>query len=624
MQIQQRNRVSRQRPAFLTLAVGLVALAATLVPKATGAFAVFKVDPYCPGVYSNIQDAVDAAAAYADADYFDYVWIANNVSYSNQHIVINDQRTVIIEGGFADCNDFDPGTEHTTISGAGNGGYPVFEIAGNNSAVVLLNLNITGAQTSGSGGGIAFAGHGELDIGQTNVYLNQANYGGGINFYGDSNGATLYLWADATLLNNTANVSGGGVRVEGSARLYALQQQTWIGYNHANGGYGGGVEILGPARADIGSGGYNGVGVISYNDAVDGGGAAAIPASGNDATLRIFTTDPANPVQIDNNVASGTGGGVYLGATAIGSGNLCAFDFRLHDNAGTDGAAVFADTHSESFYDDNGGRVFLNVSPPSEVMFGTGCGPESPPTLGAVDCAAGTPCNEIRGNQAVDLNAVPTSGAVISAGSAAGLQGDPFSLRDNAAATLIRLYGGSNAPYVASVVRNCLIADNHTQHELISIHDGRGFGINGCTITHNAIDNGYVIYANTSSGLTLVNSIIDQPGRSVLDYVGEAANRSIDYVIANETFTLPGAQHTQGNTPVYVDAANGDYHLGPHSPGVDYAPTQAGSDLDGNPRSVDLASVANLYGPRDLGAYERQIDGCGAADTLFCNGFDAP
>jgi hypothetical protein len=94
-------------------------------------------------------------------------------------------------------------------------------------------------------------------------------------------------------------------------------------------------------------------------------------------------------------------------------------------------------------------------------------------------------------------------------------------------------------------------------------------------------------------------------------------------VIANETASLPGAQHTQGNTLVYVDAANGDYHLAPNSPGVDYAPTQNGSDLDGNPRDVELAQVPNLYGPRDIGAYERQsaFNGCGTAETIFCDGF---
>ena len=586
----------------------------------TFAFAVFKVDPYCgdPSVYNSIQAAVDAAAAYADADYFDYVWISNNTSYNHQHIVINDQRTVIIEGGFSDCNDIDPGTNHTTISGAGNGGYPVFDITGNNSAVVLLNLYITGAQTGGSGGGIAFAGHGELDIGQTSVYLNTANYGGGINFYGDSNSASLYLWEGTTVLNNTANVSGGGVRIEGSARLYALQPQTWIGYNHANGGYGGGVEILGPARADIGSAGYNGVGVISYNDAVDGGGAAAIPSSGN-ATLRIFTTDPANPVQIDNNIASGNGGGVYLGVSADLSlrGVFCAFDFRLRNNAGVDGAAIYS----------NIGFVYLD-----HLGFAPedGCGPEQPYSLGAQPCSAGTACNDVSGNQAVDSSNAPTNGTIINAGSATTLEVDRLRMRGNAAATLISVSGVDGD--LPTYLHSCLIADNHTQHELISIPDGRTLEIEGCTITHDTIDNGYVIYAN-SHAFKLFESIVDQPGYNILD-VGSYHNVLVDFVIANEIATLdPYSANTQVQTPVYVDAANGDYHLAATSPGVDWARVPSPgdlyltsyTDLDDNPRDVDLASIADIYGPRDLGAYERQnfFSNCGAADTLFCNGFEA-
>jgi hypothetical protein len=602
----------KRRPGLLAFVVGLAALVPLLASQPAHAFAVFKVDPYCPdpSVYSTIQDAVDAAAAYADADYFDYVWISNNTSYGGQHIVINDQRTVIIVGGFSDCSDNDPGTDHTTVSGAGNGGYPVFDITGNNSAVVLLNLYITGAQTSGSGGGIAFAGHGELDIGQTSLFLNEANYGGGINFYGDSNGAALYLWHDTTVLNNTANVSGGGVRVEGSARLYALEAQTWIGYNHANNGYGGGVEILGPARADIGSAGYNGVGVLSYNDAVNGGGAAAIPTSGH-ATLRIFTTDPANPVQIDNNVASSNGGGVYLGVGSDLSkrGVLCALSFRLHDNSGADGAAVFA----------NIGLIYFNLDPffPEDQ-----CGPEGPYALGAVGCAAGAPCNEIAGNQAVDINAQPTNGAILSAGSATTLQGNRFSMRSNAAAVLIDVSG--NEGDLPTFSRNCLIADNHTQHELLSIPDGRTFDIDGCTLTHNVIDSGYVMYANDNS-FQLLNSIVDQPGYSVLDHVGYAGGVLVNFVIANEMASLSTyASNSQVQTPVYVDAANGDYHLARNSPGVDYAPAGSSSDtdLDGLPRDIDLAAVWDVYGPRDLGAYERSTYyACGTADSIFCDGF---
>jgi hypothetical protein len=42
-------------------------------------------------------------------------------------------------------------------------------------------------------------------------------------------------------------------------------------------------------------------------------------------------------------------------------------------------------------------------------------------------------------------------------------------------------------------------------------------------------------------------------------------------------------------------------------------------DLDGQPREVDLAAVPNEFGPRDLGAYERQTL---AADIIFEDGFE--
>ena len=522
----------------------------------------------------------------------------------------------------AQCDPFiggcpSPGSTQPLATVDGSNAARVLVITGN-SYVSLRNIRIThGDAGGGDGGGIAFAGTGTLSLTRSDVSTNHAGYGGGINFDGSGGAASLYLLNETTLYYNTAAVSGGGIRIEGSARLFALQPKTYINSNHALTGYGGGIEILGPARADIGSPGYNGDGMVSHNDASDGGGVAAIPLSNGDATVRIFTTDPASPVRIDNNIASNHGGGIYLGAESSNfhSGVLCAYDFRINDNQGADGAALYTDTSSSAFDDDVGGEIYLNTIPPEGVGGAPHCGPETPPALGAVDCAAGAPCNELRGNQAAD------TGAVIAVGSAGGFEADPFILRGNSAATLLRLTGQDDG-FLPAVQRNCLIAGNHTQHELISVQDGRGFGINGCTLVGNTIDNGYVMYVN--GRLTLVNSIIDQPGYSVLDFVGDAANRSINYVIANETASLPGAQHTQGNTLVYVDAANGDYHLALDSPGVDYAPAQNGSDLDGNPRDVNLTQVPNLYGPRDIGAYERQsaFNGCGTVDTIFCNAFE--
>ena len=78
------------------------------------------------------------------------------------------------------------------------------------------------------------------------------------------------------------------------------------------------------------------------------------------------------------------------------------------------------------------------------------------------------------------------------------------------------------------------------------------------------------------------------------------------------------------DAPRFVDVALRDYHLAPFSPGLDAAPASDDApDLDKNPRNVDLAEIANLQGPRDLGPYELQSipSGC-APDAIFCNGFE--
>jgi hypothetical protein len=83
---------------------------------------------------------------------------------------------------------------------------------------------------------------------------------------GNGGTALITLFANSTVLNNTANVSGGGIRLEGSARLRrdGRRRPGSLSITRTE-DYGGGVEVLAPARADIGSGGYNGNAVVSDN-----------------------------------------------------------------------------------------------------------------------------------------------------------------------------------------------------------------------------------------------------------------------------------------------------------------------------------------------------------------------
>ena len=233
----------------LGLRTGLCLAAIASAAPSASAFNVYTVggDAACP--YAFIQDAIDAAAANPGED---YVFIASNGAYEDQHVVVTDQDVDIV-GGFPDCTQLgDPGSAVTSISGTS--GHSVFEIEGN-SHVYMVNLDISGAvmDESHSGGGIYFGGFGALELANTAVFNNQAGYGGGIDMSPSGGHADLRLDSETLIIENTALVSGGGIRIEGDTRLYVLQPQTHIKLNHALNGYGGGIEVLTPAHADIGS-----------------------------------------------------------------------------------------------------------------------------------------------------------------------------------------------------------------------------------------------------------------------------------------------------------------------------------------------------------------------------------
>lgn len=589
-------------------------LAGACSPAMAFAFNVYKVggDAACP--YATIQQAVDAAKASPGAD---YVWLAMNGTYSGENVHIdNDTDGVIIVGGLVDCNDNDVDTRTTTVSGAGNDGSAVFTIRGN-SSVLLQNLLITGANrnSDANGGGVDFDGSGFLGFKLSYVSLNSSGYGGGVNAKGDGGHLDVVLEDNTVILNNTASTSGGGIRVEGDTRLYALQQQTWIGLNHADGGFGGGIEVIGPAHADIGSAGYNGVGVVSSNTAQYGGGISINEDTIEEGTaLRVFTVDPAHPVQVSNNFASATGGGIYLGSS-FGQDRhifLCLADFRLDDNVAQEGSAIYAERNA---------TVAINAATLDEDQCVL---PEPAAALGAVSCAAGTECNELKRNIAADGNNNPTEGSTILLQTNAFLRANRFRASSNTGAHVLREVADDSDS--GAFVYNCLLTDNMLTQEVLAMTDGDDdigeLSIASCTIAHNTIGSEYVIAARHYFGLA--DSIVDQLGHPTVTFSGGFFN--VDYVLSNDVSTLPMKVGIALGQPHFVDAASGDYHLMPTSEGVDFAPAHGGVDLDGEARAVNLP-IPDQFGPMDLGAYEIQLGtvlACAGTDTIFCNGFESP
>ena len=568
--------------------------------------------------YATIAAALTAAAS--DLGGNKEILVADNQAYANQALAI-DGMSITIEGVPA-CNYVQP-SGNTTINGGS--GHSVLTIRGD-SHVRLKNLTISGGHPSDSaaGGGIDFAGTGALTIDHTTISSNHAGYGGGINFNGSGGVAYLGFGTETQILSNTATTSGGGVRIEGNAVLTITAPQVWLAFNEAVGGYGGGLEVIGPARADLGSPGYRiaeYAGLVYENSALYGGGVAIFGGSGasQHAIVRLFATDAANPVMIRANSAAQTGGGVYLQPDAGPNqsfATLCGIDYRLTDNTAQEGSAIYADEDSTSL--DGYTGSFISLRPYTD---NADCTQVALPS-NVVACTSES-CNSIDHNVAQNTAGQATAGSTILMQTFAMGSFDRLRLRNNTGEHALRLVGGGGAfeTTIASV-SNALLVGNVMRNELVLADSGTDLTVKNATFTGNQSPSGVVIRAN--GRLTVGESIFAQgPASSVL-FGGSPSNLDLDYILSMETASLASGTHVVQGDPSFVDVAQGDYHLRPNSLAIDAAPPVAGDDrdLDGNPHDQDVASVPDQDGDRDLGAYERQQRYCGAADTVFCATFD--
>jgi len=590
----------------------LCGASACCAPQLAHAFAIFTVGAGCP--YATIQAAL-TAAYYSPGE--DYVWIANNAIYSAQHITIADQD-VDIEGGFTDCNDFDIGpNDTTTISGAGNDGGPVFEIGGN-AHVYLGNLVIRGADrgTSSSaskGGGVSFVGAGSLSLGNTTVTSNTAYRGGGIYVEQSGGDATLTLLANTLILSNNA-ADGAGIALVGgrpgladqhNVYFFADAADTLVAYNHASRA-GGGLFVNYLAQAHLSSPGYGGLGVIFDNTAAQGGGiAVTMPTQASVAGPHVTLQggDPAHPVRLQGNSASSAGGALYLshGTGTLGnypSLQVDASGFRMDDNIAPEGAAIFNETDPPAPNGSYHGITYLNLRNSTGIGY-----------------------NSIDGNSALDGLGNPSGGSTLLLQTDGEFVLEGVSLRNNHGAHVIRTV--SPASYDGRVtVDSVLLADNSVSSDLLSF-EGNAYtgtiGFTGSTISHNTIGGG-VVYSGYNLSLSL--DILDQPGTIALGYAGPPSGISASLLLASDPATLP-ANSVMPGTPLFVDAAGGDYRLSKWSPGLDAGAGSAFSayDLAGNPRVHALTSIPNGAGGggQDIGAFEMQYV-C-APDEVYCSGF---
>jgi hypothetical protein len=543
--------------------------------------------------YAFIQDAIDAAANNPGED---YVFIASNRTYADQHLVITGQDVDIV-GGFPDCTQLgDPGLVQTTIGGTS--GHSVIEVEGTSHAY-FSNLVITGAVMDDShhGGGIYFGGAGALTLRYSWVFDNQAGYGGGIAV--NPSGPTTLNLLGSVVSGNTALVSGGGIQIEGATTFNASPIDGYANYiaqNAAQSQDGGGIKVIGPAIANIASS------VIDLNSANSGGGISAISTSQGPARVNLYTTNAAIPIVLYGNTAQQDGGGMFLLSKGDRLAELCAWDFAIDSNNAPYGGAIMAATDG----DGSGSLAFLNSD---------GCNRPAD----AVACTQGTACNEINDNLS---DAGEPSGAV-HIGSAGTLSASRIAMRRNQGDALIRFDADATPNNGGDYVQlhDCLLVDNLLADGVL-IAEGGAQGtqviLDACTLTDNPMGTyAWVITADTNFA-EVTDSIIFEPGHES-HFFGPAGDLTASYILSNDTETFSGHVGVVQGSPRFVDETNGDFHQMRDSPGVDFAPAGNGVDLDGNPRTLDLIDVTNHWGPRDLGAYEIQVQG---NDVIFRNGFE--
>ena len=611
-------------------------LAAVLLFVSTGAPAA--PDVLCSPFVPHTQTVGDKGAdASCDADSIQSaidntvcpnttIYLTAERSYTGQHVTISDKSLTIFGSTATSCSAATgafaapaaaPTQPVTTITG--NGTQSVFDISGT-SSVTFQYVEITGGGSGGGGhgGGINFNGTGSLVIDTSTIDLNQASFGGGIEMNGSGGNATLTLNAYSVIESNTASGNGGGINIEGSAKLVAAQPFTFVAFNHAPNGKGGGIAVVGPAEADIGSGGYADLPVIDGNDAALGGGLSLQAINdGENAFAFLFTTDPTHPVRLSGNTASQAGGAVYAlpmaGFLTSAAAIFCAWDFRLDGNAAPAGAALYGDIATD-INGDVGAYLGLNQN-----------GGPCATTLVSTRCAGGVACNVFDANETVDGANQPTPGEIIFDDDGFADLGR-FSLRSNAAAHGLRLIDSS------ATIEACLVADNAFTAETLELEHGDNSGATNlfdCTIANNAHNSGSVI--RTANNLTLRYDILDQPAMSSVATIGTPAIFADD-VLASDPTGLPVQPNIVQGEPLFVDATNAtvdkrDYHQVAYfqngqvtaSAGIDFAPPVSGDDrdLEDDPYDQDVVPVTDRFGVRDLGCYEAQP----VVDRVFADAF---
>jgi len=551
----------------------------------------------------GLQQAIDAAAVDSNGADETEVRLANTGEFSGRAIFINDDtggdQTLRLVGGFSSCADSSP-TSTSTIDSEGLFSVVSIVEAGDSQTITMRNLVLQG------GGGPSGLNGGGLSIENNNVVLlynvtvqgNSAQTGGGIHIEGQADGTdTVLLGVDlVTVEENEATGDGGGIYCSGPDVVLGMDARSGIWLNSAENG--GGLAAVDGCSANIFS-------VIGHNEASGNGGGVLVDSG---ATFQLIGGagglgfgDPDERAVIGGNQAQGQGGGVHVAGAASSVGATDAWI---------------------------GGNLSLGLS-------GGGVAVRNGGTFEMDRTLPGRACHErYRCSRLADNGAANSGGAVWISGPESSANINQTHISGNAAGSagtavfLSNLGGDAARPATLSMEGN-IIHGNETgldEGAFTAVIDGQHNSemiIAFTTFADNLVDSGgrdIIVFDDTS--VEVYSSIFSESSGDVFHATWDAdTSGSIDCALVFEQGSLPNTGVTiVSGDPIFKNPGKDDYRLQRQSPAVDFCDTffytPSHRDVEGQDRGRDEESIADEFGPYDLGADEF------FADVIFSDRFE--
>ncbi len=444
------------------------------------------------------------------------------------------------------------------------------------SAVTVSASTITGNSASNNlGGGGIYFDNGTLTVSNSTISSNVASFGTAAGGIGIGNNQAVFNISDSTVLGNTGTgIGAGGTTTIANSTISSNQANgiaggVYVGGNvtirnsQITGNFGNGSNALGGGIANFGT--------MTISDSTIGGNSAAFGAG-------IYTAGgmTATNIQVLNNVASGSGGGVYNNAG--GNSPATFVSSRIAGNAAAQAGGGFYNrdlliVNSSTIESNTAGlgggglfNVFLNVGAATSTVAASTFSANTTGGSGAgVQNQEGT----------VNLFYVTLSGNTANGFGGAintNLAGIVNATNVTAAFNLGRAGAGGFSNNQSTLkARNCLVARNRTTNRA-----------SGPDIAGTIQSSGFNLIGNTNGG-------------NVTGLNGDKLNV---------------------NPQIRPLAANGGptktHALAATSPAIDGGSRVSGatSDQRGLPGSIDLPGVPNTAGGdgSDIGSFEVQAN----------------